>query len=186
MSMFRMAQSLLAVFVAATVVLAAESPVAFPPDPQQHLERTCFQTGAPWSGIADLRSDVVLAYGIGPSLPQRIQTWRDHGYRIHVMTGVSWGAYQDYLYGRFDGVNHEDEAQTDRAGNKDQPRGRCILHVPGDELRKIPLPGHPARARRRRRGDPPRRARVLGAERLFGGLQARVAQLLWRGVAAAA
>ena len=46
------------------------------------------------------------------------------------MTGVSWGNYQDYLYGRFDGVNHEDEAQTDRDGQEDQPRRRCLLHVP--------------------------------------------------------
>jgi hypothetical protein len=34
------------------------------------------------------------------------------------MTGVSWGNYQDYLYGRFDGTNHEDNAQTDRNGKK--------------------------------------------------------------------
>ena len=125
----------------------------------------------------NLRSDVAIAYGIDAGLPQRIQTWRDRGYRIHVMTGVSWGQYQDYLYGRFDGVNHEDEAQTDRAGQQDQPRRRCLLHVPGDELREIPLRGRPARAGRGRRGDPPRGAGVLGARRLLGGLQARVAQL---------
>ena len=53
-----------------------------------------------WLGVS-------LVYGIDASLPQRIQTWRDHGYRIHVMTGVSWGRYQDYLYSRFDGTNHE-------------------------------------------------------------------------------
>jgi hypothetical protein len=45
-----------------------------------------------------------------------MQTWRDHGYRVHLMTGVAWGQYQDYLYGRFDGVNHEDEEQTNRRG----------------------------------------------------------------------
>ena len=32
------------------------------------------------------------------------------------MTGVAWGEYQDYLYGRFDGQNHVDNAQTDRNG----------------------------------------------------------------------
>jgi len=33
------------------------------------------------------------------------------------MTGVAWGNYQDYLYERFDGKRHVDEAQTDRWGN---------------------------------------------------------------------
>ncbi len=100
------------------VSFAGELTPAFPPDPDQVLERTCFQTGGAWSSAGNLRSDVAIVYGIDPGLPQRIQTWRDRGYRIHVMTGVSWGNYQDYLYGRFDGVNHEDEAQTERNGNK--------------------------------------------------------------------
>ncbi len=109
-------------FVLATLLclrlVAAETPAPFPADPEQSLERTCFQTGRLWSGSGNLRSDVAIVYGIDPGLPQRIATWRDRGYRIHVMTGVSWGHYQDYLYGRFDGVNHEDAAQTDRQGNK--------------------------------------------------------------------
>jgi hypothetical protein len=124
------------ILLTAFPVLAAETLPAFPPDPQQHLERTCFQTAAPWSGIANLRSDVVLAYGIGADLPQRIQTWRERGYRIHVMTGVSWGNYQDYLYGRFDGVNHEDEAQTDRAGNKISHGGDVYYMCPGTNYGK--------------------------------------------------
>ena len=135
-SMFRLTHLLWAVLLAAFSALPAESPVAFPPDPQQQLERTCFQTGAGWSAIADLRSDVVLVYGIDPGLPQRIQTWRDRGYRIHVMTGVSWGNYQDSLYGRFDGVNHEDEAQTDRAGNKVSHGGDVYYMCPGTNYGK--------------------------------------------------
>jgi hypothetical protein len=99
-------------------LLAADAPPPFPSDPDQHLERTCFQTGKPWSGAGNLRSDVAIAYGIDRGLPDRIKTWRDRGYLIHVMTGVSWGNYQDYMYGRFDGVNHEDAAQTLRDGNK--------------------------------------------------------------------
>ena len=67
----------------------------FSSDPSQLLERTCFQTGQPWSEAGNLRSDVAIAYGIGADLPSRMQTWRDHGYRVHVMTGVSWGQYQD-------------------------------------------------------------------------------------------
>ena len=43
---------------------------------------------------------MAIVYGIDAGLPQRIATWRNRGYRIHVMTGVAWGKYQDYLYGR--------------------------------------------------------------------------------------
>lgn len=109
----------------------------FPADPQQHLERTCFQTGGAWSPNGNLRSDVAIVYGIDPGLPGRIQTWRDRGYRIHVMTGVSWGNYQDYLYGRFDGVNHEDEAQTDRHGNKISHGGDVYYMCPGENFGKF-------------------------------------------------
>lgn len=110
---------------------AADLPPPFPPDPGQAQERTCFQTGAAWSGAGNLRSDVAIVYGIDPGLPGRIATWRDRGYRIHVMSGVSWGHYQDYLYGRFDGVNHEDEAQTDRNGRKISHGGDVYYMCPG-------------------------------------------------------
>lgn len=135
-TMHRIAIALSVILLAACSVLAAESPPAFPTDPQQHLERTCFQTSASWSGIANLRSDVALCYGIGADLPQRIQTWRDRGYRIHVMTGVSWGSYQDYLYGRFDGINHEDEAQTVRDGKKISHGGDVYYMCPGTNYGK--------------------------------------------------
>src|SRR5436190_22113906 len=90
----------------------------FAEDPDQTLERTFFQTGKAWTPQGNLRSDVAIAYGIDAGLPQRLESWREHGYRLHVMTGVAWGQYQDYLYGRFDGTNHEDNAQTDRNGKK--------------------------------------------------------------------
>ena len=118
-------------------VWAAELPSAFPADPNQVLERTCFQTASPWSNAGNLRSDVAIVYGIDPGLPQRIQTWRDRGYRIHLMTGVSWGNYQDYLYGRFDGVNHEDEAQTDRKGDKISHGGDVYYMCPGTNFGKF-------------------------------------------------
>jgi hypothetical protein len=115
----------------------AQSTNPFAADPDQILERTCFQTGAPWSGKSDLRSDVAIVYGIDPKLPDRIKTWRDHGYRIHVMTGVSWGNYQDYLYGRFDGINHEDEAQTSRNGEKRSHGGDVYYMCPGTNYGKF-------------------------------------------------
>jgi hypothetical protein len=114
-------------------VTAAPTPFA----PDQHLERTCFQTSQGWLPQSNLRSDVAIVYGVDPQLPARIATWRDHGYRIHVMTGVSWGNYQDYLYGRFDGINHEDEAQTERNGQKISHGGDVYYMCPGTNFGKF-------------------------------------------------
>ena len=102
----------------APALLPADEPVVTPVDPAQKSERTSFQTGKAWNPLGNLRGDVAMTYGIDPSLPERVKSWRDHGYVVHLMTGVAWGEYQDYLYGRFDGVNHEDNAQTDRFGHK--------------------------------------------------------------------
>ena len=99
-------------------------------------------------GAGNLRSDVAIVYGIDPGLPKRIATWRERGYRIHVMTGVSWGNYQDYLYGRFDGINHEDEAQTERGGQKiHESRNRWIARR---TLRRTIRSGDVRRSRRSR------------------------------------
>jgi hypothetical protein len=104
--------------VVPVIALGAELPPPFPDDPAQALERTSFQTAQPWSPNGNLRADVAMVYGIDKTLPDRVKSWRDRGYRVHLMTGVSWGNYQDYLYGRFDGTNHVDNAQTDRDGKK--------------------------------------------------------------------
>ncbi|MBV9470377.1 MAG: hypothetical protein JOZ57_14160, partial [Abitibacteriaceae bacterium] len=63
-------------------------------------ERLSFQSFAPWSPRTHLNADVAMVYGIDKTLPERLETWRQHGYRVEVMTGASWGEYQDYLYGR--------------------------------------------------------------------------------------
>src|ERR1041385_3823432 len=99
------------------LAFGAELP-SFPEDPAQKLERTSFQTSQSWSPLGNLRADVAMVYGIDKALPDRVKSWRDRGYRVHLMTGVAWGNYQDYLYGRFDGTNHVDNAQTDREGRK--------------------------------------------------------------------
>lgn len=112
-------------------------PPPFPTDPQSVQERTSFQTSHPWSGAGNLRADVAMVYGIDSSLPARVKTWRDRGYIIHLMTGVSWGEYQDYLYGRFDGINHEDEAQTDGNGNKVSHGGDVYYMCPGTNYGKF-------------------------------------------------
>lgn len=81
-------------------------------------EWTGFQESRPYGPKYDLRTDFVMVYGISEDLPERIEGWRKAGYTIHLMTGVAWGEYQDYLYGRFDGREHWDEAQTDRDGKR--------------------------------------------------------------------
>ena len=106
-----------------------------PADPGQSLERTCFQTQSPrWDPMLQLRSDVAICYGINPTLAARIAEWKQQGYLTHVMTGVSWGNYQDYLYGRFDGANHVDEAQTDRDGNVISHGGDIYYMSPGENF----------------------------------------------------
>jgi hypothetical protein len=109
-------------------------PPLLPEDPAQKLERTSFQTSRPWSALANLRADVAMVYGLDKTLPERVASWRDHGYRVHLMTGVSWGEYQDYLYGRFDGVNHEDNAQTDRNGKKIGHGGDVYYMCPAENF----------------------------------------------------
>ncbi len=85
---------------------------------QTPQERTVFQTHQPYRERLDLRADVAIVYGLEKDMPERVKSWRDKGYHVHLMTGVAWGEYQDYVYGRFDGVNHEDEAQTQSNGEK--------------------------------------------------------------------
>ncbi len=92
-------------------------------------ERTCFQTGAPFSGVGDIGADVAIVYGI-KHLPERIKGWRAHGYHVQMMTGSAWGVYQDYLYGKFDGSNHVDEVQKDRDGKLDSHGGDVYYMCP--------------------------------------------------------
>jgi hypothetical protein len=81
-------------------------------------ERLTFQSGDPWTPRINLNADAAMVYGVGPKLPSLVTSWGDHGYTVDLMTGVAWGSYQDYLEGRFDGVTHWDQAQTDSAGKQ--------------------------------------------------------------------
>ncbi len=85
-------------------------------DPQQSMERTCFQTHVAWKPDCDLRADVAIVYGFDANVEERVKSWRDRGYRVHLMTGVAWGNYTNFLFGGFDGKDHNDERQTDRSG----------------------------------------------------------------------
>src|SRR5438094_136309 len=92
------------------------APVGALADRPQSEERLSFQAEDPYRPRVHLNADVAMVYGIDKTLPQRIKGWRDKGYIVHVMTGVAWGEYQDYYFGRWDGKNREDEAQRMKSG----------------------------------------------------------------------
>ena len=83
-------------------------------------EKTTFQTLSPWKPSTDIRSDVVMVYGVGisPTLSfhDRVKSWRDRGYSTYFMTGISWGGFKDYFSGQWDGKLHNDEVQRRSSG----------------------------------------------------------------------
>lgn len=89
-------------------------------------EKTTFQTSQHWKPATDVRADVAIVYGVGgnpsdrlkaKSFEQRVQSWREHGYTTHFMTGIAWGEYQDYFTGKWDGKWHLDEGQVQANGD---------------------------------------------------------------------
>ncbi|MBQ7153280.1 MAG: hypothetical protein IJR83_05010 [Clostridia bacterium] len=81
-------------------------------------ELTGFQESGVFQGEIDIQSDFVMVYRMNDSTADRIRQFREAGYVIHLMVGISWGAYGDYLDGQWDGKNHRDESQEDRFGNR--------------------------------------------------------------------
>jgi hypothetical protein len=79
----------------------------------QDEERTSFQEAGEYHPEVDSHADVAMVYGLTPSFETRLARWRQAGYRIHVMTGVAWGDYADYVRGEWDGIPHFDDAQTE-------------------------------------------------------------------------
>ncbi len=86
-------------------------------------ERTGYQERHELVPAIDFQCDFVMVYGTDATMPQRVRQFVNAGYTVHLMTGIAWGAYQDYLDGQWDGETHWDEAQTDRDGNP-------VLHGP--------------------------------------------------------
>ena len=90
-------------------------------------EKTSFQTLSEWKPTFDVRSDVVMVYGAGDytslSFHDRVNSWRDHGYTTHFMSGIAWGAFDAYFKGEWDGKPHDDEVQR-------RLSGEGIMHGP--------------------------------------------------------
>lgn len=89
-------------------------------------EKTSFQTSQHWKPVTDVQADIAMVYGVGgnpsdkhkgKSFEERVQSWRDHGYTAHFMTGIAWGEYQDYFTGEWDGQWHLDEGQVEQNGD---------------------------------------------------------------------
>ena len=89
-------------------------------------EKTAFQTSSRWRPEIDNRADVAIVYGVNgnpsdkskkASFKDRVQSWRDHGYTAHFMTGIAWGSYQDYFLGNWDGKKHFGEGQVQKNGD---------------------------------------------------------------------
>lgn len=80
-------------------------------------ELTGYQESAPLIAETDFGNDFVCVYGIDPGMPDRVKKFRERGYIVHLMTGIAWGNYQDYMSGQFDGREHYDEMQRSRDGS---------------------------------------------------------------------
>ncbi|WP_300700573.1 hypothetical protein [Bacteroides sp.] len=105
--------------VLAFMLSSCTSPVMVKRDAER--EKTAFQTNTPWKETLDNRADIAIVYGMDEtpemSFEQRMQSWKDRGYRIHYMSGIAWGGYHDYFMGKWDGVSHFDEAQVTQSGD---------------------------------------------------------------------
>lgn len=86
-------------------------------------ELTGYQASGEIRPSVDLGCDFIMVYGIDPTMPERIRQYREKGYVIHLMTGIAWGEYQEYLDGKWDGRKHWDEGQVDR-------NGKDVIHNP--------------------------------------------------------
>lgn len=93
---------------------------------QKDSEKTVFQTSSKWLPEIDIRADAAIIYGINgnpsdgkqkTSFEDRVDSWRDKGYKTHFMTGIAWGSYEDYFLGEWDGKNHLGEGQVERDGD---------------------------------------------------------------------
>ncbi|NLN92694.1 MAG: hypothetical protein GX130_05200 [Candidatus Hydrogenedens sp.] len=57
---------------------------------------TCFQEAGPWQPSIDLGADMAVVYGHTNNFEERVRQWREKGYTIGMMTGISWGSYTEY------------------------------------------------------------------------------------------
>ena len=100
-------------------------------------ELTGFQDSAPYRPVTDFATDFAMVYGTDDTMPRRVREYREAGYVVHLMTGIAWGNYQDYLDGSFDGKTHWDEGQRDR---HDRPINHGVM-TPNEVPYMVPTEG---------------------------------------------
>ena len=100
-------------------------------------ELTGYQANQEFRPSVDLGCDFVMVYGIDDTMPQRVRQFRDQGYVVHLMTGIAWGEYQDYLDGGWDGRKHWDEGQVQRDGTGVNHNPTVPYMVPTVHFRSI-------------------------------------------------
>lgn len=88
--------------------------VAFPSVAEEERDFTCFQEAGPYNPQLDIGSDMAVVYGVNESFAERVAEWRRQGYAVGMMTGISWGGYDDY-YMTPEGFKKE-EVQTTKLG----------------------------------------------------------------------
>lgn len=91
-------------------------------------ELTGYQEHEAYRQSIDFGNDFVMVYGIDDTMPRRIREFKERGYVVHLMTGIAWGEYQDYLGGKWDGREHWDEGQKERDG-KDVAHGPTVPYM---------------------------------------------------------
>lgn len=83
---------------------------------KRETELTCYQAAGPLNPYVDLGQDIAIVYGLDAGMPDRIKKYKERGYVVHLMTGIAWGNYEDYVTGLWDGKEHWDECQRERDG----------------------------------------------------------------------
>jgi len=86
-------------------------------------EKTYMITKTPYTSECDTGADCVIIYGLDDTVPERIKSWKKHGYKTNFMTSLSWGDFQDYINGKTDGNKHTDEIQMSKDGT-------FVIHSP--------------------------------------------------------
>lgn len=119
--------SVASLLAATTLLAAAIAPTAA--YSQSQNSDLIFQTSQGWSPRVNVEADTVMVYGIDETMPDRIRSWREHGYKVAVMTGVAWGRYADYLRGDFDGKEHWNETQQEKSGKLILHSGREVPYI---------------------------------------------------------
>lgn len=87
-------------------------------------EKTGYQSDRKLQGEIDFQNDFAMAYVSPDNMESFVEGFRKRGYVTHLMTGLAWGHYKDYLDGDWDGIDHWEDSQKN-------PTGQIYFHGGG-------------------------------------------------------